>query len=131
MRTGHQFETKDRKGNKHTVVIEPLNKGYSYIVDGRNTQKGGKPFYEEDLTFKFSQLRFTGVEVTYAGEVEDGKLTPKEKAPAWFYDKPVDPKVKEFVRYVLSQEGQLECERDGKYVPLTPEDVRAQLKKLE
>jgi phosphate transport system substrate-binding protein len=42
----------------------------------------------------------------------------------------IDPKVKEFVRYVLSQEGQLECERDGKYVPLTAEVVQEQLKKL-
>jgi len=42
----------------------------------------------------------------------------------------MDPKVKEFIRYVLSQEGQFECERDGKYVPLTPEVVREQLKKL-
>jgi phosphate transport system substrate-binding protein len=42
----------------------------------------------------------------------------------------MDPKVKEFLRYVLSQEGQAEVMRDGKYLPLTAEVVREQLKKL-
>ena len=44
---------------------------------------------------------------------------------------PVDPKVKEFVRYVLSREGQDAVQRDAKYLPLTGAVVRAQLKKLE
>jgi len=43
----------------------------------------------------------------------------------------MDPKVKEFLRYVLSQEGQADVMHDGKYVPLTADVVRAQLKKLE
>jgi phosphate transport system substrate-binding protein len=43
----------------------------------------------------------------------------------------LDPKIKEFLRYVLSQEGQQEVQRDGKYLPLTAEVVREQLKKLE
>src|SRR5438105_10157577 len=55
---------------------------------------------------------------------------------AYFYTsvKPgtaIDPNVKEFLRYVLSQEGQAEVQRDGKYLPLTAEVVRAQLKKLD
>jgi phosphate transport system substrate-binding protein len=45
--------------------------------------------------------------------------------------KPVDPKVKEFVRYILSREGQDAVQRDGKYLPLTGEVVREQLKKLD
>ena len=45
--------------------------------------------------------------------------------------KPVDPKVKEFVRFVLSREGQELVMKDGKYLPLTPEVARAQLKLLE
>ncbi len=45
--------------------------------------------------------------------------------------KPVDPKVKEFLRYVLSREGQDAVQRDAKYLPLTAETVRAQLKKIE
>lgn len=44
---------------------------------------------------------------------------------------PIDPKVKEFLRFVLSREGQDAVQRDGKYLPLTGDVVRAQLKKLE
>lgn len=44
--------------------------------------------------------------------------------------KPLDPKVKEFLRYVLSQEGQTEVQRDGKYLPLTLPLINEQLKKL-
>jgi phosphate transport system substrate-binding protein len=39
--------------------------------------------------------------------------------------------VKEFLRYVLSQEGQSEVQRDGKYLPLTAGVVRQQIKKLD
>jgi phosphate transport system substrate-binding protein len=57
-------------------------------------------------------------------------------ADVFFYidrdpQKPVDPKVKEFLRYILSSEGQTQVMRDGKYLPLTAETVRAQLKLLE
>ncbi len=45
--------------------------------------------------------------------------------------KPVDPKVDEFLRFVLSQEGQECVQREGRYVPLTADVVQAQLKKLE
>ncbi len=55
---------------------------------------------------------------------------------AYFYTsvKPgaqMDPMVKEFLRYVLSQEGQGEVQRDGKYLPLTAAVVREQLRKLD
>ena len=43
----------------------------------------------------------------------------------------VDPKVKEFLRYVLSQEGQHEVMRDGKFLPLTAAAAREQLQKLQ
>jgi len=45
--------------------------------------------------------------------------------------KPMDPKLLELLRFVLSQEGQDAVMRDGKYVPLTAEVARSQLKKLE
>jgi len=44
---------------------------------------------------------------------------------------PIDPKIGEFLRYTLSREGQAEVARDGKFLPLTAEVVREQLKKLE
>lgn len=40
--------------------------------------------------------------------------------------KPLDPKVREFIRYVLSREGQMQVVRDGKYLPLTAAVVREQ-----
>ena len=45
--------------------------------------------------------------------------------------KPMNPAVLEFLRFVLSQEGQAEVMRDGKYLPLTAEVANAQLRKLE
>jgi phosphate transport system substrate-binding protein len=45
--------------------------------------------------------------------------------------KPIDPKVQEFLRYILSREGQDAVQRDGKYLPLTAEAAREQLLKLD
>ncbi len=42
-----------------------------------------------------------------------------------------DPGVREFLRFVLSREGQDAVMRDGKYLPLTAEVGRAELKKLD
>jgi phosphate transport system substrate-binding protein len=44
--------------------------------------------------------------------------------------KPVDPRISEFLHFVLSQEGQALVESDGRFLPLTAPMVRAQLKKL-
>lgn len=43
----------------------------------------------------------------------------------------MDPKVREFLRFVVSREGQQAVMRDGKYLPLTAEFAREQLKKLQ
>jgi phosphate transport system substrate-binding protein len=45
--------------------------------------------------------------------------------------KPLDPKLKEFLRYVLSREGQETVERNGSYLPLSAAVVREQLQKLD
>lgn len=45
--------------------------------------------------------------------------------------KPVDPKVAEFVRYILSRDGMEAVVRDGSYLPLTKELIEEQLRKLE
>ncbi len=44
---------------------------------------------------------------------------------------PVDPKVKEFIRFVLSRDGQELVQKDGKYLPLTAAVVREGRQKLE
>jgi len=44
---------------------------------------------------------------------------------------PVDPKVREFIRYVLSREGQDAVQRDAKYLPLTSAIVQAMRAKLD
>jgi phosphate transport system substrate-binding protein len=52
----------------------------------------------------------------------------------WVSVKPgekMDPKVREFIRFVLSREGQELVQKDGKYLPLTAEVAREELKKLK
>lgn len=43
----------------------------------------------------------------------------------------MDPKVEEFLRFVLSREGQEQIQREGRYTPLTADVVRAELAELE
>ena len=45
-------------------------------------------------------------------------------------DPKADPKAREFLRYILSRQGQADVTREGDYLPLTAEVARAQLKKL-
>jgi phosphate transport system substrate-binding protein len=45
--------------------------------------------------------------------------------------RPVDPKVAEFLHFVLSQEGQDCVQREGRYLPLTGPMVKAALQKIE
>ena len=42
----------------------------------------------------------------------------------------MDPKVKEFIRFVLSREGQELVQKDGKYLPLDAKAAREELAKL-
>lgn len=44
---------------------------------------------------------------------------------------PVDPKVKEFLRYLLSREGQEVVLRDGRYLPLSPVAALKEMRKLD
>ena len=46
-------------------------------------------------------------------------------------DRPVDPKVKEFLRFILSREGQSVVQDEGDYLPLNPSTAVDQWKKLE
>lgn len=57
-----------------------------------------------------------------------GRIIPAEidRVPG----QPVDPKVKEFLRYILSREGQEDIVRNGKYLPMQPEAAQRELEKL-
>jgi phosphate transport system substrate-binding protein len=44
---------------------------------------------------------------------------------------PLDPKICEFIRFVLSRDGQELIERDGKYLPLTAQVAAEQLRRLD
>jgi phosphate transport system substrate-binding protein len=44
---------------------------------------------------------------------------------------PLDPRVREFLRFILSREGQELVRQENEYLPLTPELAAVQLKKLE
>jgi phosphate transport system substrate-binding protein len=44
---------------------------------------------------------------------------------------PLDPRVREFLRFIFSREGQELVRKEGDYLPLTPELAAAQLKRLE
>ncbi len=46
-------------------------------------------------------------------------------------NKPMDPRVKEFLRYILSREGQAAVASEGDYLPLSGETVKEQLEKLD
>jgi phosphate transport system substrate-binding protein len=43
----------------------------------------------------------------------------------------MDPKVREFLRYVFSRQGQEDVEREGDHLPLTPALAREQLRKID
>lgn len=45
--------------------------------------------------------------------------------------KPIDRQLREFLRYILSQQGQQEVANTGSYLPMTGEAVRSELQKLQ
>jgi phosphate transport system substrate-binding protein len=44
---------------------------------------------------------------------------------------PLEPKVREFLRYLLSREGQEVVNQDGRYLPLSPELIAGQIRKIQ
>ena len=44
---------------------------------------------------------------------------------------PIEPKVEEFVRFILSQEGRQCVQREGRYIPMIAKVVNEQLKKSQ
>ncbi len=75
-----------------------------------------------------------GPYVPYTMETLRDRTYPLYDEVYMYVDHPagkIDPKMKEFLRFVVSREGQAEIMRDGKYLPLTATVAREQLKKLQ
>lgn len=68
-------------------------------------------------------------------ETVQNRTYPLTRAIWMFFDRapgqPVDPKVGEFLRYILSRQGQAAVVQDGDYLPLTAGVIQEQLKKLD
>jgi ABC-type phosphate transport system substrate-binding protein len=68
-------------------------------------------------------------------ETVQDRTYPLAREQYWYVNRapgqPVDPRIREFLSYVLSQEGQQEAVRDGKFLPLTAEKARTALALLE
>jgi phosphate transport system substrate-binding protein len=76
----------------------------------------------------------SGPYVPYTLETLRDRTYPLYDEIYMYVDRPggkMDPKMREFLRFVVSREGQAEIMRDGKYLPLTATVAREQLKKLQ
>lgn len=72
--------------------------------------------------------------VPYTLETVHDRSYPLYDEIFMYADRPdgkMDPKVKEFLRFVVSREGQAEIMRDGKYLPLMAKIARDQMEKLQ
>jgi len=121
-----KHEVKEQPGSASVVqgVTEDLNgigySGIGYKTSGVKAlalaRAEGEPYYPADekaaLAGTYPLARFLYVYVN--------------KAP----NRPLDPLVREFLRFVLSQQGQLVVVKDG-YIPLPAKVVAEELRKLE
>ncbi len=107
--------------------------GIAYIA-APTTNLGGQGAQPELKALKIAK-KDVGPYISYTLETVHDRTYPLYDRIYAYADrvpgKPMDPRVLEFLRFVLSQEGQAEVMRDGKYLPLTAEVANAQLKKLE
>ena len=64
-----------------------------------------------------------------------GRQYPLTRTPFIYFDRApgqtLDPKIREFVSYILSRQGQAQVERDGRYLPLLPQFAEEGRKTLE
>jgi phosphate transport system substrate-binding protein len=68
-------------------------------------------------------------------ETVEARIYPFARS-VWIYTNqgpghPLDPRAREFLRFIFSREGQELVRQEGEYLPLTPELAAAQLKRLE
>lgn len=90
--------------------------------------------YSKDESLKLLAVARTsaGPYVPYTLEtIQDRSYPMYDEIYAYADAEPADPKVIEFLRFVVSREGQELVMEDGKYLPLTAEAAREQLAKLD
>jgi len=90
--------------------------------------------YESDDSLKLLPLGWTndGPFIPYTLEtIQDRSYPMYDEIFAYADAEPMDPKVIEFLRFVVSREGQELVMKDAKYLPLTAEAAKAQLAKLD
>ena len=77
----------------------------------------------------------TGPYVPYSLDTVQDRTYPLADEIYAYFDrdpaKPINPMVYEFVKFILSREGQEAVMRDAKYLPLTAKVATEQTKKLE
>jgi phosphate transport system substrate-binding protein len=94
-----------------------------------------------NIKFKTPQLKAVALAGTAGGpyveltrESVQNRTYPLSRAVHFYVNRvpgtPLQPKVREFLRYILSREGQEAVSRTGEHLPLTDELVRRELKKL-
>ncbi len=103
---------KDRFG----LAVSSVRYGNPGVKPVALAAKEGRPYYEATKENLISR-KYPLTRITYV-----------------FANQPpgqsIDPKVKEFLRYIFSREGQADVERDCDYLPLSQESLIEQLKKL-
>jgi phosphate transport system substrate-binding protein len=128
------FVTPDGKlGRSLNVDLAKDRYGIAYIAaPSRNLAEGsGAPATLKILALAEKQ---SGPYVAYAIDTVRDRTYPFFDQIYMYVDNPggkIDPKVQEFLRFVVSREGQAEVMRDAKYLPLPATLARKQLKKLQ
>ena len=152
------FELKVFKGGEkwNPNYREYVESGTRMVSEGEIGQTGGSQHMLAELSKdkygigwsgiaharNFTQLKPVALATSDAGpyvsptkETIQNRMYPLTRSIFMYIkhppDQPVDSKVKEFLRYVLSREGQEDVVKQNIYFPLTAETVREQLKRLE
>ena len=93
------------------------------------------PNFPTDVKILDLGVRDAGPFVHYSMDTLQNHSYPLWGGQSFWFDvapgKPVDPKIREFVRFILSKQGQELLQKDGKYLPLDAGTVEEGLKKLQ
>lgn len=95
---------------------------------------GTLPPYKKEFEV-VGRLRIAGVSIDFTADNVASRRYPLARDAYVYFDKPpgrpMDPKVREFLRFVLGREGQEIIAKSGPYTPIPADYLRLQLKKLD